>query len=79
MSFWRDMERQVEGTRITTIHSFCASLLREYALHIGMDPDWKVMADADAAQLMEEVIDETLHGLLEAEDTDAEELAVALG
>lgn len=79
MSFWRDMERQVEGTRITTIHSFCASLLREYALHIGMDPDWKVMADADAAQLMEEVIDETLYGLLEAEDADAEDIAVAVG
>ena len=79
MSFWRDMERQVEGARITTIHSFCASLLREYALYIGMDPDWKVMTDADAAQLMEQVIDETLHNLLKAEDEDAEILAVALG
>lgn len=79
MSFWRDMERQVEGTRITTIHSFCASLLREYALHIGMDPDWKVMTDADAAQLMEIVIDEALHALLEAKAVDAEELAVAVG
>ena len=79
MTFWRNMERQVEGTRITTIHSFCASLLREYALHIGMDPDWKVMTDADAAQLMESVIDQTLHSLLEVEDADTEDLAVALG
>jgi ATP-dependent helicase/nuclease subunit A len=79
MTFWRNMERQVEGTRITTIHSFCASLLREYALHIGMDPDWKVMTDADAAQLMESIIDQTLHSLLEGEDADTEDLAVALG
>ena len=76
MRFWREMERQVETARITTIHSFCASLLREHALHIGMDPDWGVLTDADAAQLAEQVIDSVLTRLLEAEDPAAETLSL---
>ena len=79
MRFWREMERQVETARISTIHSFCASLLREYALHVGMDPDWSALTDAESACMTEQVIEETLHHLLEYEDPAASDLAVTLG
>ncbi len=76
MRFWREMERQVDTARITTIHSFCASLLREHALRFGMDPDWGVLTDADAAQLAEQAVDTTLLTLLENEDPAAENLSL---
>ncbi len=68
MHFWREMERQVESARVSTIHSFCASILREHALRIGMDPDWGVLGDAESEQLAENVVTETIYRLLEKED-----------
>ena len=65
MSRWRDMERRVETARISTIHSFCAALLRENALLIGMDPDFTVLAEAETAILRKETVTDTVHSLLE--------------
>ncbi len=66
--FWRDMERQVDSARVSTIHSFCASILREHALRIGMDPDWAVLGDVESEQMAEQAVVETLYRLLEQED-----------
>ncbi len=76
MHFWREQERQVDSARITTIHAFCASLLREHALRIGMDPDWSVLGDAEAAQVAERVVVEVLHRLLESGNPAALRLSI---
>ncbi|MCB2185169.1 MAG: UvrD-helicase domain-containing protein [Deltaproteobacteria bacterium] len=51
--FWQALAPQVEWAPIATIHSFCASLLREYGVLVGLDPDFAVL-DQDAFQ---EVLD----------------------
>lgn len=68
MHFWREMERQVDSARVSTIHAFCASILREQALRVGLDPDWGVLSDAESEQLAEKAVEETLYRLLERED-----------
>jgi len=79
MSRWRDLERRVESARISTIHSFCTVLLRENALHQGMDPDFAVMNDADGALLLQQVVTETFFDLLEQTDDAAMGLGETFG
>ena len=42
---------RVEGAWISTIHGFCARLLRERALEAGVDPGFGVLTDVPAARL----------------------------
>lgn len=79
MNYWRDLERRVETARLCTIHSFCTMLLRENALPLGLDPDFAVLADAEAALLMDEVITGTLHRLFEEKNSAAVRLASEMG
>ena len=43
---WAGVLAKVEWSFISTIHSFCASLLREFGAALGLDPDFRVL-DAD--------------------------------
>ncbi|HPO16354.1 MAG TPA: UvrD-helicase domain-containing protein [Candidatus Hydrogenedentes bacterium] len=79
MNYWRDLERRVETARLCTIHSFCTALLRENALRLGLDPDFAVLADAETALLMDEVITGTLHRLFKEENSAAVRLASEMG
>ncbi len=38
---------QIEEASIGTIHTFCATLLREHPVEAGVDPDFEVLADRD--------------------------------
>ncbi len=38
----RDAKEQFDRNRISTIHSFCANLLREHPVESGTDPDFKI-------------------------------------
>jgi ATP-dependent exoDNAse (exonuclease V) beta subunit len=40
-----------EGAWISTIHAFCARLLRTHALEAGIDPEFKVLDERDASEL----------------------------
>ncbi|MGA3291697.1 MAG: ATP-dependent DNA helicase [Candidatus Microgenomates bacterium] len=56
----REMEERVDIAMpygytqmwIMTFHSFCDRILRREALHIGLDPKYKLMTEADAIQLL---------------------------
>lgn len=79
MSRWRNLEQRVESARITTIHAFCAGLLRENALRQGLDPDFAVLAEDDALLLRHETVTTALHGRLDDHDEAALLLAEAWG
>jgi ATP-dependent helicase/nuclease subunit A len=51
MDKWRSLELEIETARVTTIDSFCASILHENALRAGLDPDFSTL-DEDQAQLL---------------------------
>lgn len=65
MSFWRDIERRVETARISTIHGFCARLLRENALALGLDPDFTVLSEPESLLLRNQAITDGLNELLD--------------
>ena len=56
----REMEERVDMAMplgftqmwIMTFHSFCERILRREALHIGLDPRYKLMTEAEAIQLL---------------------------
>ncbi len=49
--------RDLEASEVTTIHSFCARLLRERPVEAGVDPDFVVPEEGVARELFEEVFD----------------------
>jgi DNA helicase-2/ATP-dependent DNA helicase PcrA len=56
----REMEERVDVAMpygytqmwISTFHSFCDKILRREALHIGLDPKYKLMTEAESVQLL---------------------------
>ncbi|HOK89735.1 MAG TPA: UvrD-helicase domain-containing protein [Candidatus Hydrogenedentes bacterium] len=76
---WAALERDVENARISTIHSFCAGLLRQHALLLGINPDTRVLDATETGLLFSEFLEETLSGMLDAGDPDARALCVEFG
>ncbi|HEX5472572.1 MAG TPA: UvrD-helicase domain-containing protein, partial [Lacipirellulaceae bacterium] len=76
---WLRLLREIDTARISTIHAFCASLLRTHAAQAGLDPTFGVLDQSDADVLQYEVIDDGLRGQLEMLDADVLDLAAAYG
>jgi len=74
---WRWLEQQLESAHICTIHSFCSSILREYALKLGFDPDFRIIDEQENFLLLDKFIREQLLNHIE-NDANAFELAVEL-
>jgi ATP-dependent exoDNAse (exonuclease V) beta subunit len=55
--------RATEGAFISTIHGFCARILRTHALAAGIDPGFVVLDQADAERLAEGAFDRALEDL----------------
>ena len=53
----RDRAREAESAAISTIHAFCARLLRTGALDAGLDPDFAVLEDVAAARITIDAFD----------------------
>ncbi len=62
---------ELPAAHISTIHSFCASLLRRHAVEAGVDPDFAVCADPIlAAQMQAQAAEEAvLSGVDNADET----------
>ena len=56
--------RKLEEAHVTTIHGFCAELLRERPVEAGIDPLFQVMTEAQAARLFNGVFDRWLQETL---------------
>ena len=76
---WLGILRGIDGARISTIHSFCTSLLRSQAVEAGLDPQFAVLEPDLADTLLRRVARDTLHRLLEQGDPDAVEFVVQFG
>jgi ATP-dependent helicase/nuclease subunit A len=74
---WLRLLREIDAARISTIHAFCASLLRTYAAEAGLDPTFGVLDQSDADVLQYDVIDDVLREMLDESDADTLDLAAA--
>lgn len=61
---WHRLLPLVEWAPLTTIHSFCASLLREFGVLLGLNPDLAVLDENEFSALLAEIIQDILRGAL---------------
>src|SRR4051794_36036659 len=76
---WLRHLREIDSARISTIHAFCASLLRTHAAQAGLDPTFGVLDQTEADVLQYDITDDVLREQLENLDTDTLDLAAAFG
>lgn len=58
-----DVRAAVERAWVSTIHGFCARLLRENAISAGLAPDFVVLDETQASRMQRESAEEALDGL----------------
>ncbi len=74
-SAWKQLLSTLDGARVSTIHSFCATLLRNHAAEAALDPRFELL-DSPTAQLMRlQSLDDHLRRLLVAGDERLIQLA----
>ncbi len=72
----RQIREDLPAARISTIHAFCAALLREYPIEADVDPAFAVLEGVDAAQLRHQAVRQTLESLARARDPDPDKEAL---
>ena len=77
--YWLELIRDLDSARISTIHSFCASLLRAHAVEAGIDPRFRVLDGAQAGTLLFELTDDVLRDRLAERDEAALALVTRFG
>lgn len=53
---WVGRAAELPNARIQTIHSFCLNIVRENAATIGIDPNFRILDEAESASLIDEII-----------------------
>jgi ATP-dependent exoDNAse (exonuclease V) beta subunit len=74
-----DLARQLDGAWISTIHGFCARLLKAYPLAAGLDPHFRELDEAQAAVLRSEAFREALAEFCAGDDPQRLELLATYG
>ncbi len=64
---WSNNIQRLEYANISTFHSFCAKILREYPVEANLDPEFRVLDSTEANWLISEVVEKELKKLLELE------------
>jgi ATP-dependent helicase/nuclease subunit A len=66
-----EKERQeIEFAYLSTIHSFCARLLRENAIEACIDPQFRVMDELESGRVKEQTLEDTLKKWAEEKSLD---------
>ncbi len=66
---------EVESAAISTIHAFCAALLREHPVESRVDPAFRVLEELEADVLKVRVMDALLNRMSEEEPVEFEEFS----
>ena len=76
---WLALMRGLDSARVSTIHSFCTSLLRSQAVEAGLDPRFGLLEPALARTLLSNTAKDVLQGLVERDDPDASAFVLQFG
>jgi ATP-dependent helicase/nuclease subunit A len=68
----REQRNALDSSRIGTIHSLCAALLRAHPAEAGLDPEFEVLEEIEAAVLLDQAIEETLIETARAQSQEIE-------
>lgn len=64
---WRDNIQKLERATISTIHSFCAKILREYPIEADLDPEFVVMESTESTWILTDVVKKELKNYIKNE------------
>jgi ATP-dependent exoDNAse (exonuclease V) beta subunit len=73
-----DLREQVERAYVSTVHGFCARLLREHPIAAGLDPEFQVLDGAESAAELQEAAEEALDSVYQSKPGQLRELLEAL-
>lgn len=76
---WLALLRKLHTARISTIHSFCSTLLRAHAAEAGLDPGFRTLDDLESGNLLQSAIDDELRRRLSDHDEPTLRLAADFG
>ncbi|HKO97520.1 MAG TPA: UvrD-helicase domain-containing protein [Pyrinomonadaceae bacterium] len=76
---WLHYKRTLDGAVITTIHGFCARLLREFPVEARVDPQFLLLDEHRAAMLLESVVEEALTEFISAGHVEISRLTLGVG
>jgi ATP-dependent helicase/nuclease subunit A len=79
VSHWLKLLRSLDAARISTIHAFCANLLRSHAVEAQLDPQFIVAEQAQADTLVAEIAEDVLREKLSEQDPDFIDLGTHFG
>ncbi len=68
--FWKEQKNDFSLAFISTFHSFCRRILREYPVEAGVDPTFSVLAEEDALALQREIVEAVVLEALDGAITD---------
>lgn len=69
---WRYRLDELDSLQVATVHSFCQRLLTEHAVEVGIDPDFAVAEETEAASLLDEAVRRYCHELDRSESPASE-------
>jgi len=75
----RRIREQLNSAAVSTIHSFCARLLREFPLQAGLAPDFSELDDIGSAIMVHQAVHQTLQSLDDNSSHDWSLLFLSLG
>jgi len=75
---WMRYKRTLDGAIITTIHGFCARLLREFPVEADVDPQFGLLDAHESALLEESVAEHALNDFLGDQHPSITELAAGV-
>jgi ATP-dependent helicase/nuclease subunit A len=76
---WLGYKRTLDGAVITTIHGFCARLLREFPVEARVDPQFLLLDEHRAAMLLEGVVEEALTEFISSGHVEISRLTLGVG
>jgi ATP-dependent helicase/nuclease subunit A len=76
---WLDYKRTLDGAVITTIHGFCARLLREFPVEARVDPQFLLLDEHRASMLLESVVEEVLSEFISGGHVEISRLTLGVG
>ena len=76
---WLGYKRTLDGAVITTIHGFCARLLREFPVEARVDPQFLLLDEHRAAMLLEGVVEEALTEFISSGHVEISQLTLGVG
>ena len=76
---WLNYKRTLDGAVITTIHGFCARLLREFPIEARVDPQFLLLDEHRAAMLLEMTVEEVLSDFISGGHVEISRLTLGVG